>query len=100
MADNCPVIDTVVIPRDINQSLGLFLRQRTVDGVLEITGAKENSAAQGVVRSGDELIAINNQVVVGWSLTNVVDLLKNWFVLTYHRSFNKFKSAKITKKLS
>lgn len=54
------------------------MRQRTVDGVLEITGAKDNSAAQGLVRSGDELIAINNQVVVGWSLTNVVDLLKNW----------------------
>ena len=78
MADNCPIIDTVVIPRDANQSLGLFLRQRPVDGTLEITGAKDNSAAQGIVMSGDELIAINNQIIVGWSLTNVVNLLKNW----------------------
>ena len=30
------------------------------------------------VFGGDELVAINDQIVVGWSLGNVVNLLKAW----------------------
>lgn len=76
-AQHYPTTETVTIKRDSNNSLGLFLRQRPVDGTLEITGAKEKSHAFGLVKTGDELIAINSQVIVGWSLSNVVQLLKN-----------------------
>lgn len=50
---------------------------RQDDGRLEITGTKDGADAIGKVYAGDELIAINDQIVVGWSLANVVTLLRS-----------------------
>jgi hypothetical protein len=50
---------------------------RQDDGRLEITGTKDGADAKDKIFSGDELVAINDQIVVGWSLNNVVKMLKS-----------------------
>ena len=55
-----------------NSRMNFFLI-RFVEASISIINRKKDK-----IFSGDELVAINDQIVVGWSLNNVVNMLKSW----------------------
>jgi len=68
-----------VLLRDIDpmHGIGIFIKV-TFEGYHVVTGTRANSIASKckMVQSGDELIAVNNKVVIGWTLTSLVSALK------------------------
>jgi len=68
-----------VLLKDIDpmHGIGIFIKV-TFEGYHVVTGTRANSIASKcrMVQSGDELIAVNNKVVIGWTLTSLVAALK------------------------
>ncbi|XP_046692590.1 connector enhancer of kinase suppressor of ras 3 isoform X1 [Silurus meridionalis] len=59
------------------EGLGMYIKS-TYDGLHVITGTTENSPADRTQRihSGDEVVQVNQQTVVGWHLKNLVSKMK------------------------
>lgn len=72
------VLEEVTL-RDIQpgQGLGIYIKS-TYEGLHMVTGTTENSAADqsGRIQAGDEVLQVNGQTVVGWTLQHLVDRLR------------------------
>ncbi|KAH3739871.1 hypothetical protein DPMN_046561, partial [Dreissena polymorpha] len=70
-------LELATIRKKQGEELGMHLLF-SYDGVHVISGVKDMSPADlcGKIEKGDEVIQVNNQIVAGWSLKKLVNLLK------------------------
>ncbi|CAD5117614.1 DgyrCDS6369 [Dimorphilus gyrociliatus] len=73
-----PSLEVATVRKQQDQQLGIHI-QSTHYGTHMIEDVKDNSPAKlsGKLEFGDELIQVNRQTIVGWSLPKLVELLQN-----------------------
>ncbi|XP_078423342.1 connector enhancer of kinase suppressor of ras 1 [Cetorhinus maximus] len=77
LVDQCACLETIhLLTTSPGQSLGIEIKSN--NGLHFITGTKVNSPAHQSqkIRPGDEVVQVNDMVVVGWTLNNLVAKLR------------------------